>query len=154
MPGRYLTESKGNNGNKIINTVAWDYDTINVGFGVNTEIDNVIIDSSAHTACYRYSSGYSETGRILLDKMIITQIRMNADGGYRLDYVLQPNFSVLGRCHVVDTISTTDTSSYIKGHMYIQKVASIDTQYHEVYGWANGIFKHLGYYVDTFGLIK
>ena len=154
MSGTYRINA--NNGNKIINTVAWDYDRIKVDYSVNTEIDNVIIDGNAHTACYMYN-GYSENTKILLDKMILTQIQMNPDGGYLLDYVLQPNFSVLGKCHIIDTHPSTDTSEYIKGHLYIYNgypTLTEGPQYHEIYGWANGVFKQLGWYVDTFGLIK
>ena len=74
--------------------------------------------------------------------------------GVPSEFLLVPHITQLNKCHVVDSVSTTDTSTYTKGHLYIKKAVVNDKQFHEAWGWNNGEFKKLGYYVDTFGLIK
>lgn len=138
--------------NKIINTVAWDYDSITTNYSYNTEFVNVIVDGNQHTSCYRYGSS-NEANRFLFDSITTMYFGDYRSEDDQMRLVLHPNFSQIGKCHIIDSLSN-DTSIYSKGNLYIKKTPFMNTQYHTAYGWHNNKFELLGYYVDTFGLIK
>lgn len=156
--------TKVNNGNRICNDVTFDYDTISINYALNTECSPVIIDGNTHSNCYRgFSNTEEETTRFLLDKVAYTYIKGTTvldDDSKELvkgaSKVLFPHYSQLYKCHVVDSVDTSKASTYSKGHLYILKNSTLadSPQYHAAYGWHNNKFEHLGYYVDTFGLIK
>lgn len=138
--------------NKIINTVAWDYDSITTNYSYNTEFVNVIVDGNQHTSCYRYGNS-NEANRFLFDSITTMYFGDYRSEDDQMKLVLHPNFSQIGKCHIIDSLSN-DTSIYSKGNLYIKKTPFMNTQYHAAYGWHNNKFELLGYYVDTFGLIK
>lgn len=138
--------------NKIINTVAWDYDSITTNYSYNTEFVNVIVDGNQHTSCYRYGNS-NEANRFLFDSITTMYFGDYRSEDDQMRLVLHPNFSQIGKCHIIDSLSN-DTSIYSKGNLYIKKTPFMNTQYHAAYGWHNNKFELLGYYVDTFGLIK
>ena len=143
-----------NNGNKLIHMIAWDYNYIQVDYSYNTEISPVIIDGDVHTSCYRFGNTPGDK-RFFCEKVIMTYLDdIDVGDGVPSEFLLVPHITQLNKCHVVDSVSTTDTSTYKKGHLYIKKAVVNDKQFHEAWGWNNGEFKKLGYYVDTFGLIK
>lgn len=156
--------TKVNNGNRICNDVTFDYDTISINYALNTECSPVIIDGNTHSNCYRgFSNTEEETTRFLLDKVAYTYIKGTTvldDDSKELvkgaSKVLFPHYSQLYKCHVVDSVDTSKASTYSKGHLYILKNSTLtdSPQYHAAYGWHNNKFELLGYYVDTFGLIK
>ena len=167
LPVRIKADSfntKVNNGNRICNDVTFDYDTISINYALNTECSPVIIDGNAHSNCYRgFYNTEEETTRFLLDKVAYTYIKGTTvlDGDSKelvkgASKVLFPHYSQLYKCHVVDSVDTTKASTYSKGHLYILKNSTLtdSPQYHAAYGWHNNKFELLGYYVDTFGLIK
>lgn len=156
--------AKVNNGNRICNDETFDYDTISINYALNTECSPVIIDGNTHSNCYRgFNSTEEETTRFLLDKVAYTYIKGTTvldDNSKELvkgaSKVLFPHYSQLYKCHVVDSVDTSKASTYSKGHLYILKNSTLtdSPQYHAAYGWHNNKFELLGYYVDTFGLIK
>lgn len=167
LPVRIKADSFGakvNNGNRICNDVTFDYDTISINYALNTECSPVIIDGNSHSNCYRsFYTAEEETTRFLLDKVAYTYIKgATVPGANGSDLVkgaskvLFPHYSQLYKCHVVDSVDTTNPSTYSKGHLYILKNSTLtdSPQYHAAYGWHNNKFELLGYYVDTFGLIK
>lgn len=117
-----------------------------------------------HSNCYRgFYNTEEETTRFLLDKVAYTYIKgatVLDDNSKELvkgaSKVLFPHYSQLYKCHVVDSVDTSKASTYSKGHLYILKNSTLtdSPQYHAAYGWHNNKFELLGYYVDTFGLIK
>lgn len=147
--------------NKYKSYVAWDYKTINMTAGYESEITPVIIDSATHTACYRY--GYSSVpteSRFLCEKIIVTsktspeKETTTTNTGIK---ILVPHYTQLHKCHIVDDVTAMLSSESTKGHIYINKAADstlTGAPKHAVYGWESGNWKQLGYYVDTFGLIK
>lgn len=157
-------DTKVNNGNRICNDETFDYDTISINYALNTECSPVIIDGNTHSNCYRgFYNTREETTRFLLDKVAYTYIKgtfVLDDNSNVLNWgaskVLFPHYSQLYKCHVVDSVDTSKASTYSKGHLYILKNSTLvdDPQYHAAYGWHNNKFELLGYYVDTFGLIK
>ena len=156
MPISIVSTLRGdtNNGNKLVHMIAWDYNYIKVEYSYNTEISPVIIDGDVHTSCYRFGNT-SRDNRFFCEKVIMTYLNDSDVGdGVPSEFLLVPHITQLNKCHVVDSVSTTDTSTYKKGHLYIKKAVVNDKQFHEAWGWNNGEFKKLGYYVDTFGLIK
>lgn len=167
LPVRIKADSfntKVNNGNRICNDVTFDYDTISINYALNTECSPVIIDGNTHSNCYRgFYNTEEETTRFLLDKVAYTYIKGTTvldDDSKELvkgaSKVLFPHYSQLYKCHVVDSVDTSKSSTYSKGHLYILKNSTLtdSPQYHAAYGWHNNKFELLGYYVDTFGLIK
>ena len=167
LPVRIKADSFGtrvNNGNRICNDITFDYDTISINYALNTECSPVIINDNKHSNCYRsFFTAEEETTRFLLDKVAYTYIKGATvlDGNSNelvkgASKVLFPHYSQLYKCHVVDSVDTTKASTYSKGHLYILKNSTLtdSPQYHAAYGWHNNKFELLGYYVDTFGLIK
>ena len=167
LPVRIKADSFGtrvNNGNRICNDITFDYDTISINYALNTECSPVIIDGNTHSNCYRgFNKTEEETTRFLLDKVAYTYIKGATvlDGNSNepvkgASKVLFPHYSQLYKCHVVDSVDTSNASTYSKGHLYILKNSTLtdSPQYHAAYGWHNNKFELLGYYVDTFGLIK
>lgn len=150
-----------NNANRYVSLVAWDYKYMSMSRGYNTEVSPVVIDPSPHTVCYRYGNLPRDTSRFYCEKVIITAPEapeMHADPAGDSIRILVPHYSQLHKCHVLELIPGPAVAgdATVKGHIYIQKAPSglPGVPKHEVWGWEDGAFKRLGYYIDIYSLVK
>lgn len=153
IPIKIAPETNGssqNNANRIVHKVGWDYKTLDITKGYNTVVENVIIDSQAHTSTYRYGDTTSDVkNRFLCEKIIITTKNapeypsVSSEDSIK---VIVPHYSQMSKVHFVSEKPTSTTAQ--KGHIYVlDAVANTGgSEKHEVWGIESGTLKQLGYY--------
>lgn len=142
--------SSQNNANLFVHKVGWDYKTLDITKGYNTVVENVIIDSKAHTSTYRYGDTTSDVqNRFLCEKIIITTKNAPEYPSTLSEdsiKVIVPHYSQVSKTHFVDTLPADGSRE--NGHIYILKAVANTGGFekHEVWGMESGTFKQLGYY--------
>lgn len=143
-------ESSQNHANLIISKVGWDYKTLDITKGYNTVVENVIIDSQAHTSTYIYGDKASDVqNRFLCEKIIITTKNAPEYPSNTSEdsiKVIVPHYSQVSKTHFVDTLPADGSRE--NGHIYVLKAVANTGGFekHEVWGYESGVFKQLGYY--------